>query len=175
MIRVKETIYIVLSHKLLGLIFLFSSISILNYAQEKPPRPIAIFVSPIQGLNFGSFTQGPLGGTVIVYANGSRASTGDAFLLSTGPSWTPALFEIETNLGTLITIVNGPNATLTGSNGGTLTLEIGGSDPVSPFVTIVEYPNRTRLQIGGTLYVGNPFANPEGSYSGSFLITLIQE
>lgn len=144
-------------------------------AQKKPQRPIAIYVSPIQQLNFGSFTHGNIGGTVTITPEGNRTSTGDIFLLNTGESYSQALFEIEANPGTMISIINGPQVTLTGSNGGTLTMEIGSSDPISPFIIKTHYPKRTFLYIGGILFVGSPLANPEGSYSGTFMITFIQE
>lgn len=146
-----------------------------THAQEKPPRPIAVYVSPVQGLSFGKIIMGASGGTVTVSPTGSRSSTGSVILVDNGVSWTPALFEIEANSGTLINIVNGPDAVLTGSNGGSLTLEIGGSDPVSPFVIITSYPTRTYLRIGGTLIIGAPASNPRGSYNGTFIINFFQE
>ncbi len=146
-----------------------------THAQEKPPRPIAVYVSPIQGLSFGKIIMGASGGTVTVSPTGNRSSTGSVILVDNGVSWTPALFEIEANRGTLINIVNGPDAVLTGSNGGSLTLEIGGSDPVSPFVITASYPTRTYLRIGGTLIIGAPASNPRGSYSGTFIINFFQE
>jgi hypothetical protein len=158
---------------LLGFMLFFLQLSV--YAQEQPPRPLAIYVSPIQSLSFGSVILGSSGGTVIVYPDGTRSSTGDIILGDFGHSYSPALFEIETNIGTLISVVNGPDAILTGSNGGTMTLKIDSSYPISPFVTTESYPNRTYLRIGGTLIVGNSLANPEGSYSGSFVVTFIQE
>jgi uncharacterized protein DUF4402 len=145
------------------------------YAQEQPPRPISVYVSPVQGLSFGAIILGTSGGTVTVSPNGSRSSTGGVFLGDFGFSYSPALFEIEANPGTLISIMNGPDVTLTGSNGGTMTLKLGNSEPASPFVTTTQYPTRTLLRIGGTLEVGSALANPAGSYNGTFSITLIQE
>jgi len=144
-------------------------------AQEKPPRPMAIYVSTVQHLNFGDIILGPTGGTVTVHSDGTRTSTGDIVLGNFGSSYSPALIEVEANRGTLITILNGPDATLTGSNGGTMTMHIGLSYPTSPFVTTYNYPARTLVYIGGTLTVGTSSANPEGAYSGSFMVTFIQE
>lgn len=157
---------------MIGLIFF---VNVTSQAQEQPPRPIAIYVSPVQSLSFGAIIQGPTGGSVIVYPNGTRSSTGDIVLGDFGYSYSPALIEIEANYGTLISILNGPDVILTGSNGGTMTMEIGSSDPVSPLVITVNYPTRTYVRIGGTLNVGGPLTNPEGSYSGSFMVTFIQE
>jgi len=159
---------------LLASVFMFF-IQIQVKAQEQPPRPIAVYVSPVQGLSFGSMILGPTGGTVIVYPDGTRSSTGDVILGNFGFTWSPALFEIEANRGTLINILNGPNVVLTGSNGGTMSMEIGGSDPVAPFAITLTYPTRTFVRIGGTLTVGTSASNPEGSYSGTFQVTFIQE
>lgn len=150
-------------------------INMQGYSQEKPPRPIAIYVSTVQHLNFGDIILGPTGGTVTIYPDGTRTKTGDIVLGNFGSSYSAALIEVEANRGTLITILNGPDATLTGSNGGTMSMHIGGSNPVSPFVITNNYPTHTFVYIGGTLTVGNSSANPEGAYSGSFMVTFIQE
>jgi hypothetical protein len=146
-----------------------------SFAQEQPPRPIAVYVSPIQGLSFGDIILGPTGGTVTVSPTGSRSSTGSIILGDFGGSFTPALFEIEANPGTLISILNGPNVILNGSGGGTLTLVVGNSDPASPFICTLSYPSRNQIRIGGTLQVGNTASNPPGNYSGTFSLTFIQE
>jgi hypothetical protein len=117
---------------------------------------------------------GAVGGTVTVSPASFRSSTGDVILLSMG-SFSAARFEILSNPGTLISILNGPDVVLPGSNGGSLLLTIGSSDPVSPFVTNVIPPVTTDLLIGGTLTVSNIAANPAGSYSGTFQLTFIQE
>lgn len=147
------------------------------HAQQPPapPRPISVYVNPAQGMNFGAFFHGAAGGSVIIYPNGSRSVTGDVIQANLGFTFSPALFEIDANPGTLISILNGPDAILTGSNGGTLTLHLGGANPGSPFVTSAIPPARTLVSIGGTLYVSNSLANPAGAYSGSFSVTFIQE
>ncbi|MRG48141.1 DUF4402 domain-containing protein [Chitinophaga sp. SYP-B3965] len=144
-------------------------------AQQPPPRPIAIYVNPAQGLIFGAFFQGVSGGTVIVYADGSRSVTGSIVQANLGFPFSPAIFEVDANPGTLITILNGPDITLSGSNGGSLHLHLGAASTGSPFVATAISPGRTQIRIGGTLTVGSPLANPAGSYSGSFLVTFIQE
>jgi len=142
--------------------------------QEPPPRPISVTVTS-QGLCFGTFTQGAAGGTVTVTAAGSRSSTGDVILLNLTPVHTAAMYEIVGNPGTLISLLNGPDVFLPGSNGGSLQLTIGGSEPVSPFVITTVPPVATIMYVGGTLTVGNPGLNPPGSFSGTFNITFIQE
>jgi hypothetical protein len=152
------------------LLFPFHSVS----CQEKPPRPILVVVTA-QGLSFGAFSQGAVGGSLTVSASGVRSSSGDVILLGMGYTYTPALFEVTGNRGTVVQILNGSDIILTGSNGGTMTLHLEGSDPVSPFIINTVPPAFTMVTIGGTLFVGNPVANPPGNYGGTFTITFIQE
>jgi hypothetical protein len=144
-------------------------------AQVNPPHPISVYVNPAQGLNFGAFFQGVIGGSVIIYPTGSRSVTGDIVQASLGFSFSPAIFDIEANPGTVISIMNGPDVQLSGSNGGLLTLHIGPSDLGTPFITTAVPPSTTTVRIGGTLTVGSPISNPAGSYSGYFSVTFNQE
>ena len=141
-------------------------------AQEKPPRPITVTVSTAQQLRFGSFIQAGVNGTVTVTYDGFRTATGSIILPNMSSIVTPALFIVDAEPGTLITIVNGPTAILTGSNGGTISLELGQSNTHSPFITRSQY---TEVFIGGTLTVGSLSANPAGFYNGTFQVTFIQE
>lgn len=144
-------------------------------AQEPPPRPIAVYVNPAQGLIFGAFFQGMSGGTIIVYPDGSRTVSGSIVAANLGYPFSPAIFEVEANPGTLVSIMNGPDVTLTGSSGGSLTLHIGAASTGSSFISTATPPTRNIVRIGGTLIVGSPLANPSGSYSGTFNVTFIQE
>jgi hypothetical protein len=149
--------------------------SVVN-AQEDPPRPIVVTENLSQHLSFGAFSHGAAGGTVTVNPDESRSYTLDILLLNLGYSYSAALFDIRANRGTVISILNGPDVTLTGSNGGTLLLHIGESLPDSPFVTTVQWPTVTQVKIGGILTVsGNPLANPPGNYTGSYSVTFFQE
>lgn len=159
--------------KVVLVIFLFA-VSRQLIAQEPPPRPVVI-TATAQGLSFGAFYQGLTGGTVTITPEDARSATGDVVLLGMGYSFSSALFEIIANPGTVISVLNGPDATLTGNPSGSMTLQIGDSDPVSPFVTTVPYGVITYLNVGGTLIVGAPAANPPGNYTGTFQITLVQE
>ena len=160
---------------------IFFSVVVLSIAytlnvngQELPPRPMTVTVHLAQNLSFGAFYQGSSGGSVIISPQGSRSKTGDVVLLNMGP-FSAVLFDVVANPGTLVTISNGSNATLTGSNGGSMTLVIGSSDPVSPFVVTTTPPTATQVSIGGTLIVGNPAANKPGIYSGTFNVTFVQQ
>jgi len=143
-------------------------------AQEPPPRPVSVTVTA-QQLSFGAFTHGAVGGTVTVSSTGIRTSTGDVILLGLGFPFSTTLYEIVANPGTVISILNGPDAVLPGSNGGSITLSVGSSDPSSPFVITTIPPASTQVNIGGTITIGNSAANPPGTYSGTYNVTFIQE
>src|SRR5687768_10644827 len=115
-------------------------------AQEAPPRPIIVYVNPAQGLNFGTFTQGMSGGSVIIYSTGIRSTTGDVLQLSSGIPFSPAIFEVEANLGTVVSIMNGPDVQLSGSNGGTMSLVLGASSTGATFITNIAPPARTEVR-----------------------------
>lgn len=140
-----------------------------------PGDPARITVYAVQNLRFGAFTQGAVGGSVILSTTGIRTVTGDVIQLNMGIPYSEAIFEVEGIVGTVVSIYNGPNATLTGSNGGSMSMTIGSSSPASPFMISVQPPGRTQINIGGTLHVGSPAANPPGTYTGTFYITFNQE
>jgi len=156
----------------LNILLLSASAQII--AQEPPPRPVVV-TPTAKILSFGAFYQGLAGGTVTITPGDTRSATGDVVLLGMGYSFSSARFEIIANPGTVISVLNGPDAILSGVPSGTMTLQIGASDPVSPFVTTVPYGVITYLNVGGILIVGAPAANPPGNYSGTFQITLVQE
>jgi hypothetical protein len=155
-------------------VVLLYSVSMDLKAQEPPPRPIRIDVTA-QGLSFGAFYHGVVGGSVVILPSGSRSATGDVILLGLGYPFSAALFEVHASPGTVISILNGPDAVLTGIPSGTMTIHIGSSNPSSPFVSNVSYSIAIPLYIGGTLTVGNSAANPPGNYTGTFDITLVRE
>ena len=140
-------------------------------AQEQPLKPIVVTVDILQNLNFGTFCYGNGSGTTVTITSaGARSSTGNIILISSAVS--AALYSVKAIPGTLITISNGPDAILTGSNGGTLQLHIGDSFPMSPLITTGD---ETPVTIGGILTVGSSAANPPGIYGGSFFVTFIQQ
>jgi hypothetical protein len=145
------------------------------YGQEPPPRPILVSANTAQFLNFGAFYQGTSGGSVIVYSDGTRSKTGDIVLLGMGYNFSPGLYDLVGNPGTVVSILDS-TAGLTGDNGGTLTLQISSvTNPPYTIIITASPPSATQVSIGATLIVGTPLNNPPGNYSGSFDITFIQE
>jgi hypothetical protein len=140
-----------------------------------PGDPGGLYVYTIQNLAFGAFYHGNTGGSVVIESDGSRSTTGDIVALNLGITYFNAIFEIEAPPGTIVSILNGPDATLTGSNGGSMTLSIGTSSPATPFSTTLSPPSRTQVNIGGTLTVGNNATSPPGTYTGTFYITFNHE
>jgi len=145
-------------------------------AQPDPPRPVIITVNSSQPLAFGAFTPGASGGTVtVIAAGGTRSSTGTVILLGMGIIYTPTMFYIKANPGTVISLLSGSPTIINGSNGGSLSLQVNDSFPASPFVTTVSYLEQTTVLIGGTLTVGSIASNPPGYYSGTIDVTFVQE
>jgi hypothetical protein len=126
-------------------------------------------------MSFGAFAPGSGGGTVILSPTGIRSATGTVLPLNLGYSYFQAIFEIEGPPGTIISISNGPDAILTGSNGGTMSLQLGSSYPLAPFSNNIAPPGRTQINIGGTLTVANTSTTFNGSYTGTFYVTFNQE
>ncbi|MGM0667239.1 MAG: DUF4402 domain-containing protein [Bacteroidota bacterium] len=162
--------YEIITMHLVVIILLFLPLT--SSAQEPPPRPVRITVTA-QQLTFGAFTHGAAGGTVSVSPTGIRSSTGDVILLDLGFAYYPTVYELRATPGTVISILNGPDAVLNGSNGGSITLTVGSSDPPSPFVATPPFPNL--ISVGGTLTISNSVANPPGNYSGTYDIIFVQE
>ena len=142
-----------------GMLLLMLAVS--SYAQT-------ITVTNDQGLAFGSFSQtSNTGGTVTVSNNGARSSTGAVLLVSS--TCFASIFTIATdNLSPLTITIDQPSATLSGSNGGSMALQIGTSNPASPVVSV---GSPVEVFIGGTLTLAGTAANPPGIYTGNVLIT----
>jgi hypothetical protein len=161
------------------LIIQFLLVGSLFCQPEPPPRNITVV--PTQALHFGTFSLANLGsggGTVSVDWQGSRSATGDIVLLPVIPTHSPAIFDIKLCQGRNVVITYSPTAILTGSNGGSITLNIGPTEKGpsgSSFSVNADCNFVTQLRVGGTLIVGNNSANPGGSYSGNFSITFNQQ
>ena len=142
-------------------------------AQEMPPAPVQ--ASIIRGLSFGALTQGVGGGSVILYPSGTRISMGDIILVDYGYLYYPAIFELSGNPGTIVHFLVSQVDPLTSVGGGWMTMTVGETDPVTPFILPTAGFGTIQIFVGGTLTVGSPLANPGGDYTGSFDIMFIQE
>lgn len=140
-----------------------------------PANSQGLNVTTIQNLSFGAFSQGSSGGTITVSSAGSRTASGTVVPLNLGIQYFQAIFEVEDSTGTIVSILNGPDATLYGSNGGTMSLHLSSSSPASPFISTIDPPGTTAISIGGTLTVGNADTSPPGNYTGTFYITFNNE
>lgn len=165
-------------NKLYTILFIsIVQISTGGYLYAQPALPShQISVTATQSLNFGSFCLASIngiGGSVTVDWQGIRTATGDVLLMPLLPMSQPAIFQIQLCQGRNIILEYSPVNILTGSNGGSLTLNLGPSEygpsgssfPVSGDCNFI-----TTLRMGGTLVVGDYSQNPEGSYSGTFEI-----
>lgn len=131
-------------------------------------------VLTLQDISFGALFQSSLGGTVTVLPDGTRSVSGDIIEANiSGFSYFPAIFEVEADSGTLISILKGSDTSMSGSNGGSVSLRVGDSD--TSFPIIVPPSGLIQISMGGILTVGDSQANPSGNYSGSYEVTFIQE
>ncbi|HEY0054363.1 MAG TPA: DUF4402 domain-containing protein [Pedobacter sp.] len=154
--------------------FLFTLLALISLVcSSTSGQTVSVF--PVQNLSFGAFIQGINGGKVTVSNAGIRFSEGDVILASLGAMYFPAIFDIVAPQGTVITILNGPDVQLNGSNGGAITLRLGTSDKGASFATSTQPPQRTSVSIGGTLTIGNQQSVPAGNYSGTFSVTFINQ
>ncbi len=139
-------------------------------AQESP-----ISVHTIQNISFGTYFQGHNGGTVNISNKGSRTVSGDIIPARMG-SYYPAIIELEAVPGSIISILQGEEIKMYGSNGGYLTLQLSEPDKGSSFmIPEDENSENTLIRIGGTLIIGDAQSSPSGNYSGDFSITFVYE
>jgi hypothetical protein len=133
------------------------------------PAAQAQTIASIGSLSFGSFVASA-GGTIAVAPGSGRSKTGSVILLAQGGASTAAQFTVSgTAMATYaITLPADGAITLTDASGHSMALN-----------GFVSYPGATGtlsgggtqlLSVGATLSVNN--AQPRGSYSGSFPVTV---
>ncbi|AWG20478.1 hypothetical protein FFWV33_02500 [Flavobacterium faecale] len=146
------------------------------FAQPSLPQR-NISITATQGLHFGTFAlTGATGGTVTVGFDGNRTASPGIYLSSLSPTARPALFDIKLCQGRNVTVSYVPTTTLTGSNGGSFTLNIGPTEKGTNGAVFAVDNNCTFvtvLRVGGTLSI--PAASPAGVYTGYFEITFDQQ
>ena len=149
-----------------------------SFSSAQPVLPQrAISVTPTQGIHFGTFClTGSSGGTITVGYDGSRNKTGDIALFMKAPTAHPAIFEIKLCEGRNVIINFDVTTTLSGSNGGSFTLDLGPTEKGingASFLTNSDCNFITTLRMGGTLHI--PGSAIPGTYTGSFAITFNQQ
>jgi hypothetical protein len=149
-----------------------------RYSYGQPSLPTrSIEVIATQSLQFGTFVlTGGGGGSVVVGWDGSRTATGNVALLGIAPYSQPAIFEVKLLQGRNVNVDFSSTTTLTGSDGGTLTLHIGPTEKGTTGAYFATDNNRgfiTPLRVGGTLDI--PGTAIPGNYTGTFFITFNQE
>jgi len=163
---------------LIASVFLFLYI-IDTYAQPGLPERTAQ-ISSTQSLNFGDITikPGSSGGKAIVGFDGRPDYLGDVILLEMYTTRQQAIFEFKLCPGRTVTLMYSLTVVLTGSNGGSMTLNVGPTNlgiSGSQFTSNLGCDDLHKIKVGGTLEVGPLSANPPGLYTGSFSLTLIQQ
>ncbi|WP_372639772.1 DUF4402 domain-containing protein [Ancylomarina sp.] len=139
---------------------------------QEPSVPLSVVT--LQDISFGAFFQGISGGTVTVSPDGTRLVNGDIIKANiSGFSYYPAIYEVEADPGTLISIIKGSDTSMAGSNGGSISLQVGDSD--TSFPIIVPPSGHIQVSMGGILTVENSQDKPSGNYNGSLNVTFIQE
>jgi len=164
---------------LLFIILLLLTANIQLHSQPSLP-PRSYTANPVQTLSFGdiSILPGSSGGTVIVDSSGNRSFIGSVVLLNLGGAYHQAIYEFKLCPGRLVTITYPPTVTLTGSNGGSMTLHLGATNlgiSGSTFYTNAGCDNIQRISQGGELEVGSVATNPQGVYTGTISITFNQQ
>lgn len=141
--------------------------------QENPPVPIEVEVRNAQFLNFGKFTVGAGGGTVVVNPLSGRSKTGDVFLL--GNEFSPAIFDVYANPGTIVHIQSFSNVYLNGPTNQTIFLQIQPQIDISPGQTFVTSSSPFPVYVGGTLNIPSGNTAGAGSYNATFSLTFIHQ
>ena len=159
------------------LLIVVSCLFVIHTSAQPKDKQQSLMVTAVQYIHFGTFyLVGSSGGTITVGYDGTRTSTGGVILLANAPIAQPAIFEIKSCKVNKIVLSFNPRTTLTSSNGGKLTLDIGPTNRGingSGFSIKNDCDLITPLRIGGTLHI--PGNAPPGVYWGNFDFTCKKE
>jgi hypothetical protein len=130
----------------------------------------ALTANEDESLNFGRFTTGSSGGSVIISPDGLLTVRGT--VMPAGGIYNPGRFMITGAPGTSFTIsLPGEETVLVHQQSGN-TMQVNGwiSDPPSGDAANLADGSRV-VSIGATLNIGNTDENPVGIYAGTFVLT----
>lgn len=145
--------------------FFLTLFAVLWAGNLQAQNPVSITI--LQDVNFGAFAVSGSGGTITVSSEGVRSATGGVVLL--GNDYYAGLFRVEAPNGSYLNLTGGIPATLNGSSGGQMDVELDETYPAFPFNTIAPFHD---FQFGASLTVGTVGETPPGVYNGSFEIVV---
>ncbi|MCG6188899.1 DUF4402 domain-containing protein [Maribellus maritimus] len=130
----------------------------------------ALAANEDQALNFGRFTTGNNGGSIVISPGGIRSAQGS--VIAAGGGYSPGKFLVEGEPGATFSIQLPRTATtlVHSESGKTMDVEGWVSDPPSGDAATLSDGERL-VSIGATLNIGPVDENPVGIYSGSFIVT----
>ena len=121
------------------------------------------------GLSFGAFVAGT-GGTIAVTTSSARSQTGGVMLLPQGGTASAAQFSVTGIAGTHYAITLPANDTVVLSDGNNHSMALNRFVSYSGATGMLSGGDTKILSVGATLTVSP--AQPPGSYSGSFAVTV---
>lgn len=122
-------------------------------------------VTPVNNLDFGTFSVGPSqGGTITIDLSNNPTETGSIIMAPFGSQPLTGAFQIQATKGKTTVILSSPNSPseLLGSKGGKLFVDNLTFNPNSIYVDKFSSPT---IKMGGRLSI--PAGSPTGDYSGT--------
>ncbi len=131
----------------------------------------ALTLSNTAGLDFGDFTPGTNGGTIVVATDGSSEAFGDVSVVADSPQ--AAAFGVTGESGKVYDISLPGSATLSGP-GADMTADtfVANSASDGPGLTGTVTSGVDTIAVGATLHVAGVATQTSGDYTGSFNVTI---
>jgi hypothetical protein len=154
---------------------LFCVLLFLAFFEPTGMKAQPLRVNVVQGLSFGSFYVGANGGTITITPGGTRTTTGTIVPLATSTE-TPAIFEVRslTLFPRRVHIVFPASVYLTRS-GGSERMIVTNFKSNKPSDSFWASLLTQTVNVGATLNVQGPSANPPGKYTGTFSVIFAYE
>jgi len=144
----------------------------LTLSPREAGAQLSIVVSASVGLNFGTFTAGPAGGTVVMTPSGARSVTGSVSLVGGAGLESPANFSVSGSTAVAMDVsVTSPAFPITN---GTDTMTVNAfnlvADGAGPANTITLAANPSTFALGATLNVNA--GQGSGVYVGNYVLSV---